>query len=313
VAMLEEDDPSAATAAGLLTKYTFAPFAVLVWAFRRKRPHWIALAGLVFYLRNLILTFNPFAPFFSADAPHVAGFRELALADYIFDPAFIDESLGAAIVTLPAFAAGAIAVGSVAIAVALFFLAPSSRILVPYLVASSTTAAEALKKRWLAVVIGIAVVIQTFLVVWFTARGGAFSLLAGGASEDEYLRRQRANTASIAWLNQSLPPDARALVIGTGETYWFTRRVRGGGNFDGPRVSRYLDVPVAEALHARLKKDGITHVAIIAAPVPTKNAQKVEERQMTLSPAAQRMLARTLDTYAASVTSRGDATLFTLR
>ncbi|HVG23690.1 MAG TPA: hypothetical protein VND45_06005 [Thermoanaerobaculia bacterium] len=313
VAMLEEDDPSAATAAGLLTKYTFAPFALLVWVVRRRRPHWIALAGLVFYVRNFILTWNPFAPFFGADAPHVAGFRELALADYIFDPAFIDEALGAAILILPAFAFGAVAIGSAAIAVALFFLAPSSRILVPYLIAPAMSAGEAVKSRWVAIVVGIAVVVQTFLVVWFTARGGAFSLLAGGASEEDYLREQRANYGSIEWLNRSLPADARALVIGTGETYWFTKRVRGGGNFDGPRVSRYLDMHAPEALHARLKRDGITHVAVIAAPVPTKNAQKVEERQTTLSPTAQRMLARTLDAYAASVTSRGDATLFTLR
>jgi hypothetical protein len=313
VAMLDDEESSAATAAGLLTKYTFAPFAILVWAVKRQRPRWIILAGLVFYVRNLILTFNPVAPFFSADAPHVAGYRELALADFIFDPAFIDEALGAAIVTMPAFATGAIAAGSAILAVALFLLGPSSRILVPYLVIPSMSAAAALKKRWFAIVVVIAVVMQTFLVLWFTARGGAFSLLAGGASEEEYLRKQRANYASIAWLNQNIPGDARTLIIGTGETYWFTRRVRGGGNFDGPRVSRYLDVPLPDALRARLQEDGITHVAVIAAPVPTKNAQKAEERQMPLSPAAQRMLARTLDRYAVTVTSRGDATLFTLR
>jgi hypothetical protein len=313
VAMLDEDDPSAATAGGLLTKYTFAPFAILVWAFNRKRPHWIALAGLVFYIRNLVLTFNPVAPFFSADAPHVSGFRELALADYVFDPKFIDEALGASILTLPAFATGAIALGCAGIAIALFFLTPSARILVPYLVVPSMSGVDALKKRWVAIVIAIAVVMQTFFVVAFTARGGAFSLLAGGASEDDYLRRQRGNYASIEWLNQTMPPDARALVIGTGETYWFTRRVRGGGNFDGPRVARYLEADAPHSLHTRLRRDGITHVIVIEGRLPTKDAQKVEERQMTLSPAAQKMLAQTLNAYAASVASRGDATLFTLR
>jgi len=54
-------------------------------------------------------------------------------------------------------------------------------------------------------------------------------------------------------------------------------------------------------------------VVLVASDVRTRNARKREERQMTLSPAAQRMLARTLDRYAASVTSRGDATLFTMR
>jgi hypothetical protein len=310
---LERDDTrtaSAATAAGLLTKYTFLPFAILAWAIKRRRPHAIALAGLVFFLRNTILTFNPFAPFFGADAPHVSGYRALALADYVFEGTFIDEAIGASIVALPAFAAGALALGSAGIAVVLFFLAPSSRILVPYLVVPALTAAESLKKRWFAVLIAICVVVQTFLVVWFTARGGAFSLLAGGLPEAEYLRKQRPAYAAIEWLNLQLPPGSRTLVVGTNETYWFTRPVRGGGNFDGPRVSRYVESP---ALRDSLRRDGITHVAVIAAPVPTSSEQKQEERQTTLSPAAQRNLVSMLDRYAGNVTSRGDVTLFTLR
>jgi len=301
---------SAATAAGLLTKYTFLPFAILAWAIKRKRPYAIVLAGLVFFVRNAILTFNPFAPFFGADAPHVSGYRALALADYVFEGSFIDEAIGASIVALPAFATGALALGSVGIAIVLFFLAPSSRILVPYLVVPSLTASEGLKKKWFAVLIAICVVVQTFLVVWFTARGDAFSLLAGGASEAEYLRKQRSSYASIEWLNTQLPKDSRTLVVGTNETYWFARPVRGGGNFDGPRVSRYLE---SLALQEQLKADRITHVAVIAAPIPTGNEQKQQERQTTLSPAAQRNLVAMLDRFAGHVTSRGDVTLFTLR
>jgi hypothetical protein len=310
---MERDDTrtaSAATAAGLLTKYTFLPFAILAWAIKRKRPHAIALAGLVFFIRNAILTFDPFAPFFGADTPHVSGFRALALADYVFEGSFIDEAIGASIVALPAFATGALALGCVGIALVLFFLAPSSRILVPYLVVPSLNASEALKKKWFAVLIASCVVVQTFLVVWFTARGGAFSLLAGGASEAEYLRKQRPSYASIEWLNTQLPATSRTLVIGTNETYWFARPVRGGGNFDGPRVSRYLE---SLALHEQLKADRITHVAVIAAPIPTGNEQKQQDRQTTLSPAAQRNLVAMLDRFAGHVTSRGDVTLFTLR
>ena len=313
---LEKDDlraASAATAAGMLTKYTFLPFALLAWAVKRRRPHWIVLAGCVFFVRNLILTFNPFAPFFRADTPAVSGYRALALADYVFEGSFIDEALGASIVALPAFAAGAVAAGSAFIAIALFFLAPSSRILVPFLVVPSLSGAAALKKRWFAVLIAIAVVVQTFLVIWFTARSGAFSLLAGGVSEVEYLRKQRVSYASIEWLNKTLPAGARTLVVGTNETYWFTRPVRGGGNFDGPRVSSYLDVPAPEALRERLRRDGITHVALLQLPAPTRVDQKAEERQTTLSPGAQRMLAATLDRYAVNVTTHGPTILFTLR
>lgn len=313
---LESDDrdtASAATAAGLLTKYTFLPFALVAWTFKRRLPKWTALLGLLFFARNLLLTGNPIAPFLSGDAPHVAGFRALALADYVFEAKFVDEALGASILALPIFATGGIAIASAVLALALFFLAPSSRILVPFLVVPSLSAAPALRRRVLAGLMAVAIVLQTFLVVWFTSRGNAFSLLAGMASDEEFLRKERPSFSSIEWMNSVLPPDSRTLVVGLGETYWFAKRVRGGGNFDGPRISRYLDLPAPEAVRERLRADGITHVAIVTVPLATQVEQKREERQTTLSPEAQRMLAQTLDHYAATVTSRGNVTLFTLR
>ncbi|MBV8519657.1 MAG: hypothetical protein JO197_19855 [Acidobacteria bacterium] len=313
---LADDDwtASAATAAGLLVKYTFAPFALVVWAIRRRVPRWIAFAGLVFFVRNLVLTGNPIAPFFSAGAPAVTHFRDVALADYVFSGTFLDESIGACLLALAPFAAGIIPLAVLALAIALFLLGPSSRILVPYLVVPAASGAPALQRRLLMIVVSVAVVVQTFFVVWFTARGDAFSLLAGGKSEEEYLRRQRPSYAATEWLNTVLPPHSRTLVIGSGETYWFTRRVRGGGNFDGARVSRYLDVPTAEALRERLRRDGITHVAVLSVSAPaTKDERKEEERDTTLSPNAQKLLVRMLDQNAASLMSRGNATLFTLR
>jgi hypothetical protein len=317
---LEDEDldtASAATAAGLVTKYTFAPFALVVWAIfwwrKRRIPRWQVLVGAVFFVRNLIIAGNPFAPFFGTDAPSVVGFRELALADYIFEGTFIDEALGASLVMLPVFAAGGLALASIAMAVALFFLAPTSRVLVPFLVVPAMSAAPELRRRVLSVLVAIAVVVQTFLVIWFAARTNAFSLLAASATEEQYLRTQRPSYAAIEWLNLQLPIDSRTLLIGHGETYWFTRRVRGGGNFDGPRISRYLDVPTPEALRERLRKDGITHVAVMAVPPPTTDEQKLAERQTTLSPGAQRMLSQTLDRYASNMIARDNATLFTLR
>jgi hypothetical protein len=317
---LEDDDldtASAATAAGLLTKYTFAPFALVAWAIfwwrEHRLPRWQILIGAVFFVRNLIVAGNPFAPFFGTDAPHVSGFRALALADYIFEGTFIDEALGASLVMLPVFATGAIALASIVVAIALFFFAPSSRILVPFLVVPAMSAAPELRRRVLSVMIAIAIVVQTFLVTSFVARTHAFSLIDASATEVEYLRKQRPSYAAIEWLNLQLPPESRTLLVGHGETYWFTRRVRGGGNFDGPRISRYLDAPTPEALRERLRKDGITHVAVVATPVPTTDEQKLAERQITLSPTAQRMLAQTLDRYASNMIAREHATLFTLR
>jgi hypothetical protein len=316
---LEDDDvnaASAATAAGLLVKYTFAPFALVAWLvfwFRKRRlPRWQVLAGIVFFARNLILTGNPFAPFFGTDAPHVSGYRALALADYIFEGTFIDEAIGAAVVILPVFATGGIALAAIAIAIALFFLAPSSRLLVPFLIVPSMSAAPALRRRVLSALIAVAIVVQTFLVIWFAARTNAFSLMAASTAE-EYLRKQRPSYPVIEWLNLQLPPDSRTLLVGHGETYWFTRRVRGGGNFDGPRISRYLDVASPEVLREQLRRDGITHIAVVATPIATTDEQKLAERQTTLSPGAQKMLAQTLDRYASNMIARENATLFTLR
>ena len=47
--------------------------------------------------------------------------------------------------------------------------------------------------------------------------------------------------------------------------------------------------------------------------VPAPPERRTEERQTTLSPTAQKMLAQMLDRYASSVLSRGNATLFTLK
>ena len=304
---------SAATAAGLLTKYTFLPFALLVWAFKRRVPSWIALAGLIFFARNAILTGNPVAPFLGADAPHVSGFRELALSDYIFDGDVIDESIGASLLSLAPFATGAIPLATLTGAVLLFLLAPTSRVLVPFLVIPALSAAPALRKRIVPALVTFAVVVQTFLVVWFTARSNSFSLLAATAGEEEYLAGQRAAQSSVIWLNEVLPPESRTLVVGLNETYWFARPVRGGGNFDGPRVSQYLDTPAPEILRDRLRRDGITHVAIVTAAAPLKAGQRPDERHTALSPEAQQTLATTLDRYAANVVARGTATLFTLR
>jgi hypothetical protein len=309
----DDDTASAVTAAGLLTKYTFLPFALIAWAWRRKLPKPVALLGLVFFARNMILTGNPIAPFFSAGAPHVAGYRALELAGYVFDGAFIDEALGASLLILPILATAGLALAALAIALALFFLAPSSRILIPFLAVPAVDAAPALRRRTIAVLVSIAIVVQTLIAVWLTATGGAFAILTGTASDEQYLRKARPSYASIEWLNQMLPAGSRTLVVGFGETYWFARPVRGGGNFDGARISRYLDLPTPEALRARLRADGITHIAIVAAPPPTNVARKIEERQIALSPTAQRTLALTLDRYAVHVTSRGEATLFTLR
>jgi hypothetical protein len=315
--LFEEDDPrtiAAALGAGLLTKYTFIPFALIVLLVTR-RWRGVALGaaiGSVFFIRNLILTRNPIAPFLQPGAPHVVGYRGASfLSDYVFDPRFLDEALGASLLTTAALAT-TVTAGALALAgVALFLLAPSSRLLIPFFGTAALTARP--DRPWLRALIAIAVALQLTLVVVYVERTGAFGLISGRVSDEEYLRKSRRPYDAVAWLNQTLPPASRTLVIGLNETYWFERPVRGAGNFDGERVSRYLEAPTPDALRLRLAKDGITHVAVFSLPLPTEVARKVEERQTTLSPAARRSVAELLDRYAGSVSARGEVTLFALR
>jgi len=308
-ALLDDDEVVPALAAGLLTKYTFIPFAIIVLAVKRRyRDVWPALiGGSIFFLRNLILAHNPIAPFLSADAPHVSSFRELTLGSYMFDGRFIDESLGASVLAALLSSGGLIALALIAAGIAMWMLAPSARLLVPYFAAPAALAR--LESKWMRGIIAIAVAGQIFLAAFFVVdRVGAFELLTGKTSDGVFLIKQRASFNDVLFIDSNVPPDARVLVIGLNETYWFAHRVRGGGNFDGPRMSRYLDVPTPEALRARLADDGITHVAIVS------SAQKREERQTILTPAAQRCLAQLLtDRFTTNVTSQSDVTLFTLR
>jgi len=316
-AAIEADDAAAlgaSIAAGLLTKYTFVPFAILLLiGARRWRGVWPGLvAGSLFFIRNLVLTGNPIAPFLSATAPHVAGYRTPFLSDYVFEGHFIDEVLGVSIVILCVMMTGRVALPVIAGAIGLFFLAPSSRILLPFLAIPAMTAGPRVK-RTMAVLIGLAIAMQLALLGFSTERSEAMTLLDGVATDEQYLTKVRPSYAAVSWLNAVLPPRSRTLVVGLNETYWFTHDVRGGGNFDGPRVSAYLSEPTPEALYAKLRREGITHVAVIANPPATTVQQKIAERETQLSPAARRTLAETLNGFVSNVTARGSATLFTLR
>ncbi|HYO76187.1 MAG TPA: hypothetical protein VE010_06950 [Thermoanaerobaculia bacterium] len=270
---LEDDSrnsASAATAAGLLTSYAFVPFAIAAWVLKKRVPTWTALLGVVFFIRNF------------GEWPDLFRQRALALADYVFEAPFVEEALGASLLVMPLFASGVIAVAAALLALALFFFTPSARLLVPFLAVATMSAAPALQRRLVSAIVAIAIVVQTF-IVFATPR------------------EEPAQNATIDWLNLALPRDSRTLIVGLNETYSILRKARGG---DAERVSRYLDLPSADAVRDRLRSDGISHVALV---------EPANGEVQTLTPSAQRMLAQTLDRYAANVTSRGDVTLFTLR
>jgi len=310
-----EDDATRAAAlgAGLLTKYTFVPIALIaILVSKRFRGLWPGVAiGSVYFIRNLVLTGNPVAPFLSALAPHVARYRSAYLSDYIFSGSFIDESLGASLLMTIPLAVGLLPWALIALGAVLFSPAPSARLLVPFFALPASRALP--PNRPMRALLAIAIALQLFLIAFFVDRSQAFALLSGRFSDEQYLAAVRPSTSTIAALDTALPARSLTLIIGLSESYWFQHRVRGGGNFDGPRVSAYLDTGSVDALYTRLRHDGITHVAVIAAPPPTTDTKKIEERDTTLSDSAKRTLAQMLDRYAASVTQRGNATLFALR
>jgi hypothetical protein len=339
VALLRDDAPddalaAAAIAAGLLTKYTFVPFAAaivvahLVMRSGSRRGLAVAtvaggVAGSLFFLRNAILTANPFAPFFTAGAPAVAGYRsseEGAAATalrYLFDGTMIDESLG---ITIPLGFIAALAlsprlprrfawtiwsVGAVALILAL--LAPSSRILLPFIAIpaiiglASLCAAIAREARLVRLVIVPAIVIaaaaQLALAMHFVDRTRPLDVALGVSGERDYLAATRPLYEPAAWIDSHLPDGSRTLVVGIQELFWFDSSVRGGGNFDGPRVASLLAAESPAALRERLSDGGFTHVALywpgITAGDDRVMPGREGERRIVLTHAAASMLVGT--------------------
>src|SRR5207253_7331790 len=179
IALVEAEDDAtfaAALGAGLLTKYTFIPIAIIAIVITKRFK--AALPGVaigsIFFIRNLILTGNPIAPFLGALAPHVAHYRAGAfISDYIFDGRFIDESLGASVLMTIPLAAGLLSWILIGAGIALFALAPSARLLVPFF---AIPAARALPpSRPMRLLLPIPIVLPPFLIGVFTDRTEAFS------------------------------------------------------------------------------------------------------------------------------------------
>jgi hypothetical protein len=287
-------------AAGALSKYTWAfvllmVFAAALWCLRHARAQAMSvlacavmgvLFGSIFFVRNLLWTGNPVAPFLRPDSPHVSGFNVASgafelLANYLYDPIMVDESLGAAAPTLLlAFLVAqaelrahpflrALGFSATVASGLLMALGAASRLLLPFVTAAAATGAfalalalreqRALARLTSAALLGVAT-LQLLFIATMIAQYAPFSVV--GRGEAAIVAEHRPLSPAIDWLNQHLPPDSKTLVLGIQESYWFTRRVRVGGNFDGPRVAAYLREPSAAALSSKLLRDGFTHVAL---------------------------------------------------
>lgn len=288
-----------AVAAGLSTKYTFVPFAMAALlgaaVLLRGRLRTLGLSagcggvlGSAFYLRNLLWTGDPVAPFLQPLAPAAGHFNgahgplEL-LRRYVYDANLIDESLGATLfISTLLLLAGLPRAGRLtrvmtatigAAALLVFGTAPSARLVVPFLAPLLLMGIVALDRlplrRLLQALLLAAASVQVAEGMFFLATYAPLSLLQKGAdggpqlSGKAFLAQRPENFyPAIDWIDARLPAGSRLLVIGLHRPYWFSRSVRGGGNFDGPRVAAYLDADGPAQLRERFQRDGITHVAV---------------------------------------------------
>lgn len=343
-----------ALAAGMLTKYTFYPIAgglflalLLSEPAIRSRLRELAgvlsaglAAGSVFLIRNLFLTGNPFSPFLQSDAPAVSHFRdgETLLgkaANYIFDGRLIDESLGVTILILAVAAFPAWTalreerflrmswLITLVTAALVYSLGPSSRVLVPWLAILAMIGAVAverqlgagIQRRMIRAALLALCLPQLFLVWYHASTIDPFAVLSGRQSDAEYLTSYRDSFSVGQAASSAAGDDAKLLAVGLNELFWFTVPVRGGGNFDGPRVAAYLDAKSAAALHRKLVGDGFTHLLVYPPGIrtgPVDGDAETRERQ-TFLPAETAAQLKALTEGSELVSDEAGALLYRLR
>lgn len=336
---------AASIAAGLLVKYTFLPVvlvlvgvAILHAEGRRKALLRAAVAGAVagsvFFIRNLILTGNPVEPFFSGGG-EIARFRWIGtwgetVTSYLFDTRFIDDSLG---FVLPGLALAALAlvraidpdwrrlaaVGMLLTGGILTFIGPAGRILLPFLVIPAWIALAALVSRKEAAgrvlasaVLVIAIAVQLGVGLLHLDRLDPLSVVAGRVEDRDWVAERRRSQESIVQGNELLDHGTRTLVLGVNELFWFDGRVTGGANFDSGRISEYLE---GEGLAERLRNNDIGAVLVYPQNIRVgSEAGRAIERQrgLVLTPEAASALRRLLE-RSPMERRGGDAVLYRIR
>jgi hypothetical protein len=292
---------AAALGVAISSKYTALPWAVvfLALAISRKRD-WraigtaailVAITGSFFYLRNLLWTGSPIAPFLLPNAPHISEYRstlggwaELIRGYDIFDSAIIDDSLGILLPvavllsplallwrnrrTIDLFILGIVQF------VALVTLAPTSRLMILALVPLTILGATVLERVWESASRAIRIALAAtgaialfghlvLLAFMFVERWSVIPYLLGTESEAAYLTRTRDFYQPFEWLDEHTPENAKFLLLAENRTYYLDRRALAAGNLDGPRVAAWLArFPTPDAFARELNREGITHVLV---------------------------------------------------
>jgi hypothetical protein len=341
---------AAAIAAGLLIKYTFVPIVLallgLVWILVPHRRATLAkagglgiVAGSVFFIRNLWAAGNPVAPFLSGDTEGILRFRWTGewggtLSSYLFDPRWIDDSLGFVLpglalsslvmlrslestwhrLTLIVFLCGALV---------LSFIGPAGRILIPFLLPPALIALFSLaaiipagvRQRLLGGVLIAGASLQILVAALHLAKLDPLPVLTGESEDREWVGTLRHVQPLIESANPILPDDGRTLVLGVQELFWFRGDVRGGGNFDSSLIASYLDAPPDELLD-RLRGDGVTHLLLYENRIhagPPASDRSVQQRSLTISRDVAQRLSQFLNQHTVTEASFEHGMLFRIR
>jgi hypothetical protein len=100
----------------------------------------------------------------------------------------------------------------------------------------------------------------------FSPRGELSALISGESSGEDYLSALLPHTRTARWANENLPKDAVILFVGETRPLYFERRVVFASAYDRPRLARWIaESADGDALAARLRREGITHLFLNAA------------------------------------------------
>ncbi|HVT05540.1 MAG TPA: hypothetical protein VHL58_19440 [Thermoanaerobaculia bacterium] len=271
-----------ATARMKLTRRLAAPAVVIM-----------ALFGGFFFVRNLVWTGSPIAPFLLPNSPAVTNFRggtetnglqEMVRGYDILHPGIIDDSLGILLpvvvlmsplvllrrrrITIELFAIGGLQLA------ALVAISPTSRLIILGLLPLAILGTDMMIQGWLAsrslirsVLVALVVTAfagQLLLVSYvFVVSYDFFSYVVGKESEPQLVARTRAFTPVYEWAAAHTDPNSRFLLLGENRPFYLDRPSFAASNLDGPRVNAYLShFPTAETLRQDFLRIGVSHVLI---------------------------------------------------
>lgn len=299
---------SLALAGAIACKYTgllwLVPFALVVSVLLWKRADLaplrvlslaalvVAVFGSLFYVRNLIWTGSPVAPFLLPGSPEIGQYRsggtlsglgELLRGWDILHPEIVDDALG---MVLPAFVlVSPLAAWLLPRARDLWWtavlplpfllgLAPTSRLVMTSVVPLGFLGAVWWSRFWrslgppsralAAALAALGLAGQLLLVLYVLLVSHApLPYLLGAETRYEYLDERHPFMKVYAWIESHTPREAKLLFLGENRPYHLQRRVEGAGNFDGPRMARFVaQYPDARAFVRGLRRRGVTHLLV---------------------------------------------------